>query len=210
MRVERVWARFAFRRRHQPELTAAEILWRDLGEWFREDNGGFHAGPSLVFTNLSQRGVERLWEHLLARAEPLDPTIEIWHEERDESVRLVDLPNAVALAHQGRLGILTVVLHALRSGGVRLPDLGVWVHPGSLEVWWWLGDDPDWDRDTVCGFVTLIGELRLLEPDSLLEIEDDPKPWEFLHPANRYLDAIKSRSTPPDPGALSDMPTGQL
>jgi hypothetical protein len=191
-------------------LTAAEILWRDLRDWFKEEDEIFHAGPELGFNDLSQRGVERLWEHLQARAEPLVPTVEIWHEERDESVRLVDLPDAVALAHQGRLGRLIVVLNGVRAGGVGLPDLGVWVHPGSLEVWWWLGGDPDWDRDTVCGFVTLIGELHRLEPDSLLESEDDPKPWEFLHPANRYLDAIKSRSTPPDRGALSDMPTGQL
>src|SRR5436309_15496692 len=107
MRVERAWARVrAFRRRHEVQPAAAEILWRDLREWFREDDDSFHAGPSLLFANLSQRGVERLWEHLRACAEPLDPTTEIWHGERDESVLLIDLPDAVALAHQGRLGTL--------------------------------------------------------------------------------------------------------
>src|SRR5207248_11548265 len=124
------------------------------------------------------------WEHLRARAEPIEPTTEIWDDERDQTVLLSDFPDAVALVHQGRFGSFNVALGGIHSGGVRLPDLGVWVSPGRLAIWWWLGGDPDWTIDTVCGFALLIGDLRDLEPGSRLDIEYS-KLSELLDPIDR-------------------------
>jgi hypothetical protein len=204
----KIWTRFwASRRRRDVTLTAAEILWRDLRDWFKEEDEIFHAGPELGFNDLSQRGVERLWEHLRARAEPIEPTIEIWDEKREQSVLLSDFPDAVALVHQGRFGSFIVALRGIHSGGVRLPDLGVWVSPGRLAIWWWLGGDPDWTIDTVCGFALLIGDLRDVEPGSSLDIQYS-KLSELLDPIDRYLDAIKSRTAPPESPGPSNPPIG--
>src|SRR4051812_17760233 len=88
-----------------PEPTTAELLWEDLSDLFVEEGdwASFHAGPDVEFNDLSPEGVERLWEYLRARADPIEPTVEIWHDERNQSVPLVDVPDAVALVQQEKI-----------------------------------------------------------------------------------------------------------
>ena len=50
---------------------AAGRLWGALANWFEDDS--FHAGPDISLNDLTAGDVERLWQHLLDRAEPIAP-----------------------------------------------------------------------------------------------------------------------------------------
>jgi hypothetical protein len=77
----------------------------------------------MTFDELSEASAQRLCEHLVARAEPLDPALEVWHYERNEPVSLVALGDVMALARQEKVGPFAVALRRIWSGGVRLPAI---------------------------------------------------------------------------------------
>ena len=177
-----------FRRRH-PEDPAAR-LWRDLEPWFRDEQSEHH-GPDVGFPNLRPEELERGWEALAARADPLDPTETLWDEETKSEVSVVRALENGAVAAAARYPTPLLSLRNVKCANVRLPWLGVWLWPEELSFYWWV-DDFSWNQRTVAGFAELLGELMNLIPRSHPTIEWD-EDGDFWPAIERYLGAIERR-----------------
>jgi hypothetical protein len=139
---------------------ARDELWRELSDLFAVDDGSL---PEIRLLDLSIEGVVQVFEELCHRAEPLDSTQTVWHDERDQEVPFAELSDAVELAANGRITTLHVLLSGIRSSGNRLPDLGVSVQPGEVALDYRMGED--WNADVLAAFIELLAELQALDPD---------------------------------------------
>lgn len=180
-----------FRSRPTPaEPTPAERLWQELEDWFTDD--GFRAGPDVMFDDLDAADVERVWQFLYARADPLDPTRTAWDEVEQTEVSIVRALEFGAVAAAVRCPNLLVRLTGITSRAVRLPALGISVYPDAFALFWWINDEGGhWNPETVAALATLIDDLRRLVPAARLEHE-----WgggETFWPAiDRFLSAAQA------------------
>jgi hypothetical protein len=174
------------RRRIRP-TPAQHQLWRELGEYFAEDDGTL---PEYWFSGLSPEGAARIFDELRERADPPEPSTTIWHDEREEQLPLAEVPDAGALVTSGRIGSLHVVLSGVRSAGIRLPDLGVSLFRDSVELDYRMGRD--WNPIVLSAFVDLLIELQQLDPGSRLDAHADADVQEqFREAIERYLVAAR-------------------
>ena len=173
--------------RHTPR-TPAEVLWRELEEWFREEDGSSHAGPDLTFDGLEAADVERVWQFLRSSADPIDPRQTTWDEtdSADASVVTALEPGAVAAA--ARCPGLPVGLEGITAYGVKLPWLGVFICTDAVALYWWVSADSGWNSDTVAALAKLIDDLRRLAPSAQIDIEWDDEGG-FFPSIDRFLSA---------------------
>jgi hypothetical protein len=173
--------------------SARARLWFELADLFEEDDGSL---PEIRLIDLTPGGVERIFAELSRRAEPLDPAQTVWHEERAQQVPLGELSDVGALAAKGRIAPSHFLLSGIRSGGVRLPDLGAFVFPDEVALDYRMGKD--WNADVLAAFVELLAELQLLEPGARLvaacEVELQPEGTQkrFQQAVATYLSAAEA------------------
>jgi hypothetical protein len=175
------------RERLHESRTPAEVLWRELESWFREEDGSSHAGPDLTFSDLKPADVERVWQFLRSRADPLDPQRTTWDAVDEAEVSVAAVLERGAVAAASRCASLLVVLDGSTSNGVRLPWLGVFLDPRAVALYWWVSDDAGWNPDTVAALATLIGDLLRLAPAARLELE-----WGGYEEFRQAIDAYRS------------------
>lgn len=174
------------KRRARP-TPAQQELWRELGEYFEKDDGTL---PDVSLGNLSPAGAAGIFDELRARADPPEPTETIWHDEREEEVPLLEVPDAGALATSGRIGSLHVVLRGVRSGGVRLPDLGVGLFVDEVVLDYRMGRH--WNAIVLAAFVELITELQQIDPGSRFDPVANDDVVQLFHEAiDGYLEATR-------------------
>jgi hypothetical protein len=144
--------------------TAQEQLWRELAYLFEEDDGSL---PEVRFLDIPPGGSARMLEELRRRAEPLEHTTTIWHPELEREIPLNDAPDMGALFAKGGF---PAVLRGIRSHGVRLPELGLWVDSAQVEFNYRMGSE--WNAEVLAAFVELLSDLRRLAPGARFDLEE--------------------------------------
>jgi hypothetical protein len=148
--------------------SARARLWHELAGYFEEDDGSL---PEIRLLDLTAEGVVRVFAEVRRRAEPLDPATHVWHDELEQTVALADVPDVAELAATGRIGPPHFLLSGIRSAGVRLPDLGIYIDPGEVALDYRMGKD--WNADVLAAFVELLVELQRLDPGARLAAADE-------------------------------------
>lgn len=179
--------RFLRRRVAEPQDPTSR-LWHELGAWFRDDSS--HAGPDLSFSDLTPTDLERGWQFLAARADPIDPAKTVWDSVNDCEVSAAEVLKDGAFAAATRCSNLLMGLSNVKSGSVRLPWLGVMLWPTELALYWWVGKD-EWNAETLAGFAVLLADLRTLLPNSPVSLEWDSDD-DFWPAIDAYLSALGS------------------
>jgi hypothetical protein len=166
-----------------------ERLWRKLrDDWFRDEPGMRHPGEDIEFCDLPPDDVERLWQLLRSRADPIDPTAEAWDEDAERPVNLVEALAAGAVAFSARCRADIIGLSGISSSGVKLPVLGISLWESGVSLYWWVGDeDLGWRADTAAALAELIGELRELVPHATVQVEGGAEADEFWLAIDEYL-----------------------
>jgi hypothetical protein len=148
-----------------PEARAK--LWDELSSFFAEDDGSL---PEVRLVRLSPTGLVRIFEELRQRAEPLDSSETVWHDERQEEVTLGEVPELPALVADEKISSVHLLLRGIRSGDLNLPDLGVFAASGEIALDYRMGDE--WNEDVLAAFVELLADLRQLDPGGELDLEE--------------------------------------
>jgi len=139
-------------------------LWEELREFFDTDDGSL---PEIRLNFSDPRAVTRGLEFL-----------------RDHSRSHTPASPEVAES-----GAFHVVLAGVRSAGVTLPDLGLFVFPDQLALDYRMG--PAWGAAEVEGLFALIESLVHLDPTASLSLEDHVEPRaaaRFQSAWRRYLE----------------------
>ena len=169
--------------------TPADLLWRELEEWFREEDGVSHAGPDVMFDGLEAADVDRLWQLLRSSADPMNPAQTTWDEIDNEDVSVVTALERGTVAAAARCPNLLLALTGVTSHGVELPWLGVFIYTDALAFYWWVSDDAGWNAETVAALAMLIDDLRRLAPAARIEVGWDDEGREFLPAIDRFVSA---------------------
>jgi hypothetical protein len=118
-----MWPR---RHRGQPTepLGPREQLWKDLRDFFQDDEGWRWASGTVSFVEVDPEDVRRLWDHISAKATSFGDDPRILDFDHETPQDLPPLVEAVDLMLQGE-GISTVsaMLEGVQSNGELLPDL---------------------------------------------------------------------------------------
>ena len=170
-------------------LTPADVLWRELEEWFRDENGVSHPGPEVTFDGLEAADVDRIWQFLRSSADPISPTQTTWDEKDDVEVSVVTALERGAVAAARRSPTLLVGLEGVTAHGVKLPWLGVYICTDAVAFYWWVSDDEGWNAETVAALAKLIDDLRRLAPTAQVDVGWDDDGQEFLPSIDRFLSA---------------------
>jgi len=160
-------------------MNAAEELWEELHHLFDTDDGSL---PEVVFGGLGPGDLEAAFALLRSRADPDALAGQtVWDEQRRADVPMADVPDAVARVADERNPSFHVVFRALRSEGVALPALGVFVDPDSLALDYRMGSD--WDERTLAAFVRLVGDILAVAPHATVAAVPDGGRMQYADPA---------------------------
>ena len=129
-------------------------------------------GPAITFDGLAAAQVDRAWRLLRERAEPLDPAGWVWDEHDGKEVSVVDALEAGASGAERFNGGIVSLRH-IRTHGVFLPWLGLFLYPDAVGLYWWVSDEEGWNPDLVAGFAELLADIRAIAPDAGVEVEWD-------------------------------------
>jgi hypothetical protein len=143
-------------------------LWSELSFLFAEDDGGL---PEVRLLDVSREGLTRIFSRLRELAEPLDASQTLWYDEREQDVPIRDVVDAAELVADGRIQGFPVLLRGIRWEGVQLPDLGVFVFPGEIDLFYRMGDA--WNEVVLGAFIELVGELQHVAAGTRLALEDE-------------------------------------
>ena len=141
----------------------ASWLWEELREFFATDDGSL---PEIRLNFSEPRAVARGLEFLRDRSRSYTPA----NPEVAES------------------GAFHVTLAGIRSAGVTLPDLGLFVFPDQLALDYRMG--PAWGEAEVECLFALLRTLIQLDPAASLSLEDHVEPRaaaRFQSAWRRYL-----------------------
>jgi len=171
-------------------MTAEELLWESLREWFDDDDGSEYAGPDVGFDRLSGPNILRVWEYLSARSSSISEPISV-HDRNNEGLpdSQPTFAEAVALIARGELGSVMGSLDGVESSGVLLPELRLELWQDAVSMYWWVGTG-DWDAEAVAALAELLGELRELLPEAQLAFEG-PDVGEFWGPVTSYVATMR-------------------
>lgn len=150
------------------DKSKSEQLWETISNILFKEEGSL---PEIRLTGLTSEHAAAVFSNLLEMANTTDLSQTIWHEKLKCEVPLSELPNAGALAADGVLSSLHVILSGIRSGGTLLPDLGVSVYTNEVALDYRPGSD--WNPDVLAAFIELLSGLRSLEDGGRLEVADE-------------------------------------
>lgn len=174
--------------RFRKPQTPAEVLWRELEDWFVEPDGTSRPGPDLTFAGLEAADVERVWQFLRSSAEPIDSNQTTWDEVDGGDISVVAALERGTIAAAARYPGLFVVLNGVTAHGVKLPWLGLSIYTDMVSFYWWVSDNEGWNRDTAAGLAKLIDDLRRLAPDAQVGLEWDDN-GAFFPSIDRFISA---------------------
>jgi hypothetical protein len=147
-------------------------LWNSLHDLFDTDDGSL---PDIYLLNLSDSGVASIWTHLLRSASGLAGGATFWHRSNEEDVHVDAVSNAAELVVKGEAESFHVLLRGISSGGIVLPDLGVFVFPDAIYLDYRMG--PEWGPPELNGLFELLHRLRSFDANALVTLppEYDPE-----------------------------------
>jgi hypothetical protein len=135
--------------------TAAAALHEQVSDLFADDEDGL---PEVQIDGIAADEAQAMLDVLLPLGDRLRPDQTVWDEQDDEERPIAEYPDVGRLAAEGRLSTLHFVLTGICWQGVRIPDLGVSVWPGTLALDYRPGTA--WTAAVLARFVDLICALR--------------------------------------------------
>ncbi len=143
-------------------------VWASLAPLFVDEQDDNQL-PEVQIHGIPAGSAGALWDRLLRGAEmsPPDATVFLVADERDVPAR--DVSDLAGRAERGEVSMHVVLCNA-NAGGIGLPDLGVSIHEGELDIDYAVNV---WSPSTAIAFLWLLTELRTLAPGSRLVAADE-------------------------------------
>lgn len=143
-------------------------LWDELHEFFDTDDGSL---PEVHLDYSDPHAVPRGFALLLDRSRELVADDgQFWSKAAEEARPVNSASNAAALVVSGEAEAFHVVVEDVRCGDVTLPDLGVFVFQDQISLDFRMGSH--WGPVELAGFFGLLADLRALDPEASLSLED--------------------------------------
>lgn len=147
-------------------------LWNELRDFFDADDGTL---PEVRVDFRDSAATVSGYALLRRRAaRVVSEKAYFWSKTHDEARPLDSVSNAAALVVSGEAEAFHVVFCGIQSGGVAIPDLGVFVFPDQLTLDYRMG--LAWGPIQLAAFFRLLGELASLDPDASISLEEGVLP----------------------------------
>ena len=141
--------------------------WAEIHELFDSDDGSL---PEIRVDFARGDGAALGFALLRSRAASSRGQASFWSRTRDEECALDSVPAAAELVARGEADPFHVVLCGIRSRGVTIPDLGVFVSGDQLALDYRMG--AGWGHDTLQALFELLAELVRPDPGASLSLEE--------------------------------------
>jgi hypothetical protein len=147
-------------------------LWTELHDLFDIDDGSL---PAVVLNYRDTRSVVEAFAYLRTLGQ--DVTCggsRFWSITQSEERRLDSVPNAAELVLSGEAEPIQFLLGGIVIDGTVLPDLGIFVFEGGIELDYRMGEE--WRSPELTAFFRLLLNLAKLDRNSSLALEDGTPP----------------------------------
>src|SRR5687768_7482029 len=142
-------------------------LWAELHDLFDTDDGSL---PEVRVDFADKQAVIAAFAELRSRGQDAaNGGATFWSIAHSEACPLSSVPNAAELVVSGEAEPFHLLLRGIDIGGVRLPDLGVFVFDDEIAIDYHMG--PQWGPNEVRGLFQVLLELSRLDPESSLALE---------------------------------------
>jgi hypothetical protein len=143
-------------------------VWTHLHHYFDTDDGSL---PELGFATASASEVAAMFDFVrkLGQTDRGEQAPVFWDRELEASVRIDAVPNAAALVAANRAEPFAMVMTEVRFDGVSIPNLGVFVFPDLVDLYYRAGSD--WTPQSLHAFLRLLLTLQALAPGARLQFE---------------------------------------
>jgi hypothetical protein len=153
-------------------MKLAMEIWNELRDLFDTDDGSLpeiridYANPTAAVSGYA------LLRKRAARV--VSENAYFWSKTNNVECPLDSVPNAAALVVSGEAEPFHVVFGGIQSGGVTIPDLGVFVFQDQLALDYRMG--PAWGPKQLGALFELLGELTAFDPHASLSLEEGVRP----------------------------------
>jgi hypothetical protein len=145
----------------------AEQLWKELSYLFDTDDGSL---PEIWLTNLSSHGVAAIFSYLQHGCRSVSNASTFWSIKEQTDKPINSVPNAAALVVEGRAEPFCFTCQGLTCGGVVIPDIGVFVFPNEIDLFYRMGKE--WNAEKLKALFGMLKALKKIEPRITVTIED--------------------------------------
>jgi hypothetical protein len=140
-------------------------LWKELHDLFDTDDGSL---PEIRIADLSKLGVASIFAKLQGLC-PGGVDGNFWSNEAQKDRRVDSVPNAAQLVIDDRSEPFHALCHELDYGGIRIPDLGVFVSDDEISLDYRMGSE--WNANNLGAFLQLLKELTQLDANASISLE---------------------------------------
>lgn len=162
-------------------MTLTSWLWKELGDLFDTDDGSL---PEVRVDYRESAATASGYALLRQRAARVSDKAFFWSKIHDAERPLDSVTNAAALVVSGEAAPFHVVFSGIQSGGVSVPDVGVFVFQDQLALDFRMG--PAWGPRELEAFFGVLGELASLDPNASLSLHEGVLPDEAARFQNAW------------------------
>ena len=153
-------------------MKSTPWLWSELHDFFDTDDGSL---PEVRVAYSDTGATIAAYALLRERAaQVVTENPYFWSKTHHADRPLDSVPNAAVLVASGEATAFHVVLGGIRSRGVNIPDLGVFVFPAQIALDYRMG--PAWGPRELEALFELLAELMSLDPQASLSLEEGALP----------------------------------
>ena len=142
-------------------------LWEELKDLFDTDDGSL---PEISIKFKNSKAVANGFLLLNERATKMIPeNATFWSKISNEKQQINSIPNAAALVVVGKAQPFHVILGGIKSSGIDIPDLGIFVFQEEICIDYKMGTE--WGPEQLQAFFELLFDIVALDRDLSIELQ---------------------------------------
>jgi hypothetical protein len=142
-------------------------FWKRYHEYFDEHDGSL---PEVRLSGIQAPHLSAVFDRLRGAASRLSEST-FWDPRLEQDFLVASVPNAALLVASSAVPSFHVVLQGVRVGGIRVPDIGVFVFPDQVALDYQPGSE--WNETALEAFLELVRQASLEAPEAVVETEPE-------------------------------------
>ena len=153
---------------------------------FIHDDGSL---PCITINNLSKSQVIKIYAWLRKSSSKLSSNATYWNNEKKQDTSIAIETNAAELVVNGDADSFSHSIDKLEINDIKIEDLGVFVYPESLELFYRQGSH--WNKEQIDGVISALKKIISFAPNAIItacEENGTPLELKYQHTLTKLLE----------------------